>query len=240
MKVIDRCNLTISLSPGRRASPSSSPTTRSRSSPRCPATRGQRRQAARQGRVRRLHPRAAAPERARLRPRARASARPRLQSARAFAAAAAGGARGRLPAQLGERFGIVFNSLFTLANMPIQRFGAILLSQGEFDGYMDSCTHAHRDENLDGVMCRTWSRSTTGLRLRLRLQPDARPAAGARRPRAHTSGRAARRRPRRTIRSSSPATASAAPPARARAAAARWMRRRSEVSRAVGLRPPPP
>ena len=28
---------------------------------------------------------------------------------------------------LGERFGIVFNSLFTLANMPIQRFGAILL-----------------------------------------------------------------------------------------------------------------
>ena len=31
---------------------------------------------------------------------------------------------------LGERFGIVFNNLFTLANMPIQRFGAILLSQG--------------------------------------------------------------------------------------------------------------
>ena len=34
---------------------------------------------------------------------------------------------------LGERFGIVFNNLFTLANMPIQRFGAILLSQGTFD-----------------------------------------------------------------------------------------------------------
>ena len=56
---------------------------------------------------------------------------------------------------LGERFGIVFNSLFTLANMPIQRFGAILLSKGEFDGYLDKLTHAHRDENLDGVMCRS-------------------------------------------------------------------------------------
>jgi radical SAM/Cys-rich protein len=55
---------------------------------------------------------------------------------------------------LAERFGIVFNNLFTLANMPIQRFGAILLSKGEFDGYLDKLTQAHRDENLDGVMCR--------------------------------------------------------------------------------------
>src|SRR4029077_16038222 len=53
---------------------------------------------------------------------------------------------------LSERFGIVFNSLFTLANMPIQRFGAILLAQGEFDAYLDRLTHAHREENLDGVM----------------------------------------------------------------------------------------
>src|ERR1043165_1271173 len=48
---------------------------------------------------------------------------------------------------LGERFGIVFNKLFTLANMPIQRFGAILLAQGEFDGYLARLQHAHRDEN---------------------------------------------------------------------------------------------
>src|SRR3954447_10973147 len=57
--------------------------------------------------------------------------------------------------ELGERFGIVFNNLFTLANMPIQRFGAILLSQGQFDRYLDTLMHAHRDENLDGVMCRS-------------------------------------------------------------------------------------
>jgi radical SAM/Cys-rich protein len=55
---------------------------------------------------------------------------------------------------LGERFGIVFNNLFTLANMPIQRFGAILLAQGEFDSYLHTLQHAHLDENLDGVMCR--------------------------------------------------------------------------------------
>ena len=55
---------------------------------------------------------------------------------------------------MSERFGITFNNLFTLANMPIQRFGAILLSQGTFDAYLDTLTHAHRAENLDGVMCR--------------------------------------------------------------------------------------
>jgi radical SAM/Cys-rich protein len=56
---------------------------------------------------------------------------------------------------LGERFGIVFNNLYTLANMPIQRFGAILLSKGTFDAYMDTLVHAHREENLAGVMCRS-------------------------------------------------------------------------------------
>src|SRR3954451_5159492 len=56
---------------------------------------------------------------------------------------------------LGERFGIVFNSLFTLANMPIQRFGAILLAHGEFDSYVARLQQAHRVEILSGVMCRS-------------------------------------------------------------------------------------
>ena len=55
---------------------------------------------------------------------------------------------------LGERYGIVFNRLYTLANMPIQRFGAILIAKGEFDRYLDLLRHAHLDANLDGVMCR--------------------------------------------------------------------------------------
>ncbi len=50
---------------------------------------------------------------------------------------------------------IVFNHLLTLANVPINRFGSMLVSRGEFAGYMDLLRAAHRDENLAGVMCRT-------------------------------------------------------------------------------------
>jgi radical SAM/Cys-rich protein len=55
---------------------------------------------------------------------------------------------------LGENYGIVFNRLFVLANMPIQRFGSMLVTQGEFDGYIDLLREAHLDANLGGVMCR--------------------------------------------------------------------------------------
>ncbi|MDQ2954543.1 MAG: arsenosugar biosynthesis radical SAM protein ArsS, partial [Pseudomonadota bacterium] len=55
---------------------------------------------------------------------------------------------------LGERHGIVFNRLYTLANMPIQRFGAILLARGLFEDYLVLLQNAHLDTNLDGVMCR--------------------------------------------------------------------------------------
>ena len=51
--------------------------------------------------------------------------------------------------------GIVFNRLYTLANMPIQRFGWTLVSKGQFDGYMQLLHDAHRPENLETVMCRT-------------------------------------------------------------------------------------
>ena len=56
---------------------------------------------------------------------------------------------------LGDNFGIVFNRLYTLANMPIQRFGSTLVSKGQFNAYMALLRGAHRDENLDGVMCRS-------------------------------------------------------------------------------------
>ncbi|HEY1473964.1 MAG TPA: arsenosugar biosynthesis radical SAM (seleno)protein ArsS [Pseudolabrys sp.] len=55
---------------------------------------------------------------------------------------------------LGENYGIVFNKLFVLANMPIQRFGTMLIKKGEFDGYLQLLQDAHLDANLDGVMCR--------------------------------------------------------------------------------------
>jgi len=55
---------------------------------------------------------------------------------------------------LGESYGIVFNKLYVLANMPIQRFGTTLVTEGEFDGYLNLLRDAHLDANLDGVMCR--------------------------------------------------------------------------------------
>jgi radical SAM/Cys-rich protein len=55
---------------------------------------------------------------------------------------------------LGDQYGIAFNHLYTLANMPIQRFGAILLSKGDFDRYLALLRGAHREDNLAGVMCR--------------------------------------------------------------------------------------
>ena len=55
---------------------------------------------------------------------------------------------------LGRQFGVVFNQLFTMANMPIQRFGSMLISKGRFNSYMKTLQEAHRIENLEHVMCR--------------------------------------------------------------------------------------
>ena len=57
--------------------------------------------------------------------------------------------------ELAARYGIQFNQLFVLANMPIKRFGSTLLASGEFEPYMQRLKAAHRPENLAGVMCRS-------------------------------------------------------------------------------------
>jgi len=55
---------------------------------------------------------------------------------------------------LGERYGVAFDRLFTLANMPIKRFGSMLAIKGELDRYVGLLRSAHADANLDHVMCR--------------------------------------------------------------------------------------
>jgi len=68
-------------------------------------------------------------------------------------------AQGKLEAdykrELGTHFGVVFNRLYTLANMPIKRFGSTLITQGKFASYMELLHSAHNPANLDAVMCRT-------------------------------------------------------------------------------------
>lgn len=56
---------------------------------------------------------------------------------------------------LAEKFDIHFNNLLTLANMPIKRFGSMLVSKHEFEPYMRLLHEAHQDSNLDAVMCRS-------------------------------------------------------------------------------------
>ena len=56
--------------------------------------------------------------------------------------------------ELLQHFGIRFNHLFALTNMPIQRFGSTLVSQGRFDAYLQLLRGAYRAENLATVMCR--------------------------------------------------------------------------------------
>ena len=56
---------------------------------------------------------------------------------------------------LGEQYGIRFNQLLALANLPIQRFGSTLLSHGQFDDYLALLKSAHSDRNLASVMCRS-------------------------------------------------------------------------------------
>jgi len=55
---------------------------------------------------------------------------------------------------LQQEYGIVFNKLYAIANMPIQRFGSTLVSQGRFDEYLALLHDSFRPENLDNLMCR--------------------------------------------------------------------------------------
>lgn len=56
---------------------------------------------------------------------------------------------------LKKEYDIQFNNLYTLVNMPIQRFGSTLISKGKFKEYMGLLKKAHQASNLESVMCRT-------------------------------------------------------------------------------------
>lgn len=56
--------------------------------------------------------------------------------------------------ELELRYGVLFDRLFTITNMPIRRFGSTLVSRGGFADYMQLLKGACREENLDRVMCR--------------------------------------------------------------------------------------
>ncbi|MCG8312620.1 MAG: arsenosugar biosynthesis radical SAM protein ArsS [Pseudomonadales bacterium] len=57
--------------------------------------------------------------------------------------------------ELFDNFGIKFNNLLTLTNMPISRFGSMLISKGQFDDYMKLLRDNYAEHNLQSVMCRS-------------------------------------------------------------------------------------
>ena len=57
--------------------------------------------------------------------------------------------------ELKSKFGVVFNSLYTMANMPINRFRLHLKKTGQFEPYMDKLLAAFNPQAAEGVMCRS-------------------------------------------------------------------------------------
>ncbi len=53
-----------------------------------------------------------------------------------------------------KQYGIVFDRLYTIANMPIKRFGSTLMSKGLFEEYMALLVNNYNPDTLDNVMCR--------------------------------------------------------------------------------------
>ena len=57
--------------------------------------------------------------------------------------------------ELANRYGVVFNKLWTITNMPIKRFEHQLHRDGEHENYMARLLAAHNPDNVDAVMCRS-------------------------------------------------------------------------------------
>ncbi|MGE0113597.1 MAG: arsenosugar biosynthesis radical SAM (seleno)protein ArsS [Steroidobacteraceae bacterium] len=60
----------------------------------------------------------------------------------------------RYKQELRDHFGVTFNRLFTITNMPIKRFGSTLISKGQFADYMRLLKENFSAANLEQVMCR--------------------------------------------------------------------------------------
>ncbi len=56
--------------------------------------------------------------------------------------------------ELSERFGLVFNHLWTITNMPIKRWRHELDRDGQLEGYMSKLMDAYNPSTIDGLMCR--------------------------------------------------------------------------------------
>jgi radical SAM/Cys-rich protein len=56
--------------------------------------------------------------------------------------------------ELASRYGVVFHSLYTITNMPINRFLDFLLQSANYERYMEKLVNAYNPVAAAGVMCR--------------------------------------------------------------------------------------
>ncbi len=57
--------------------------------------------------------------------------------------------------ELSDRFGVTFNSLFAITNLPISRFLDYLVRTGKYAEYMEKLVNAFNPQAAAGVMCRS-------------------------------------------------------------------------------------
>lgn len=57
--------------------------------------------------------------------------------------------------ELSRRYGISFNHLYTITNMPISRYLQFLIDSGNLDAYMTRLVTAFNPAAVDGLMCRS-------------------------------------------------------------------------------------
>ncbi len=56
--------------------------------------------------------------------------------------------------ELSEHFGIVFNKLYTITNLPIARFASWLRHEGKYEEYLETLVAAFNPATVEGLMCR--------------------------------------------------------------------------------------
>lgn len=72
----------------------------------------------------------------------------------AFLPAGQAQAEKRFKRELADKWGIVFNQLYTFANVPLGRFRTWLEKSGNFDSYLGSLREAFNPCTVEGLMCR--------------------------------------------------------------------------------------
>jgi radical SAM/Cys-rich protein len=72
----------------------------------------------------------------------------------AFLPGAQAGLEAEFKKKLGANFGVNFNSLFTITNIPISRFLDYLIRSGNYEGYMEKLIESYNPTAAANVMCR--------------------------------------------------------------------------------------